>query len=215
MKTTYISEQAQISTPSNPDENFTKLYQKSDGFWYDLDNVGNEVRIFPAYTYTTHAGRITCQTDNRWVKISDSQGFYSQNISQNEGTGTDPAEDFADIGELFLPAGTIMHSFDFIGRFSNDQATGFNLVLCEFGDNFLTTGYDNISEANRVDIFTGSVLMTIGDSNDIQRNVVNLGDHVITRDCFVNAYYQPIGTITTTIYWQGLRQWKYTLPKGY
>lgn len=47
-KLAYIPEQFVLgATPSTPSSGYVKTYQKTDGFWYQLDDAGVETRITP------------------------------------------------------------------------------------------------------------------------------------------------------------------------
>ena len=64
----YIPQQVRLpSTPATPDAGFSRLYQKQDGDWYQLDNTGLERFVFsPNFVFFTNDA-IGSQTTTTFV----------------------------------------------------------------------------------------------------------------------------------------------------
>ncbi|MEO0331813.1 MAG: hypothetical protein AAF223_09025 [Bacteroidota bacterium] len=69
----YIPSQVVIaSVPSTPTAGYVKLYQKTDGNWYQLDDAGDETRIIP-FAQCFQALKTTSEpgSANTWVDVQN------------------------------------------------------------------------------------------------------------------------------------------------
>ena len=148
---TYVPQQTDLaSTPSTPDTGFSRLYRKSDGDWYELDDAGNESFVFSANAAILTSSGVSTQATTAFVnKINGSTpnlpaGLYRCEVSYGWNCDNG-AQDF--ISDLLVDGTAVELNFPAYHRQEPQDTAG--AVGASAG-----TGTDQAHSFTRVDFLT-------------------------------------------------------------
>lgn len=142
-------------------------------------------------------GRWYCQPDNRWIGFSFAVGAKADNHYISAGNGAEPQLQWNQLGPIIMD-GSVIKRLRLAGACNTAEVSGVNIRL------FHQTGpwqgtWDSAGETTR------TTLLSVNDldfSNaDMKRYIFDV-DQSVTGDGFLLMSIQPIGTITTTRYFQ-------------
>jgi len=100
------------STPDTPDLGFSKIYSKSDGYWYRLDDLGNEVQFADSSTVPTlQAVTFAGNTTNLDINLDGSSLLFTNGLFVTELTSSATSNNIIALpdatGTLVYGTGTI------------------------------------------------------------------------------------------------------------
>lgn len=142
-----------------------------------------------------------------WVKCSDLNGSLATIINQSCGEGSDPYLAYTNLGEIWLPRGSKLHSMTVSGIASDSKLNDieFRVKLIGSSDN-----YCNLQQANVVDVYSGIMIADLK-TNTFTSNTINFNEFVLDDDRQVCFYYRATEDVSSNKYFIGTRTLFYTI----
>lgn len=185
-----------------------KQYNGTD--WVDMRSVRTS-------SLMNNGGRFYCKTDNSWVTESDvnyATGYYQ--FDEAAGTGSTPTLGWTDQGML-VPPGHRIKSLWVSGRINSTEVTDMNFYLvAKYADSDARweTGADADGEMDHTVMYDDSFMTPVRIGTAFTGNLADMHvremvcDFVMPRAGYISIYAKPVGTITTTRWFNVSYTWE-------